>query len=143
MADFTLKGKVKIKSKTAEQWKEWQSNNILDEGQLGFVKDKGYLVCGNNIDSDIFLDEDIDLSNSNKYSLNSETGKIDVAGMGQIPLFTMVPMYGYGYTSEQDSNLVYKRKPEEYSIPKNTMLLLYDNYDDFDASIINPDDVRS
>lgn len=143
MANFTLKGKVKIKSKTAEQWKEWQSSNILDEGQLGFVKDKGYLVCGNNIDSDIFLDEDIDLSNSNKYSLNSETGKIDVAGMGQIPLFTMVPMYGYGYTSEQDSNLVYKRKPEEYSIPKNTILLLYDNYDDFDASIINPDDVRS
>lgn len=143
MANFTLKGKVKIKSKTAEQWKEWQSSNILDEGQLGFVKDKGYLVCGNNIDSDIFLDEDIDLSNSNKYSLNSETGKIDVAGMGQIPLFTMVPMYGYGYTSEQDSNLVYKRKPEEYSIPENTMLLLYDNYDDFDASIINPDDVRS
>lgn len=143
MADFTLKGKVKIKSKTAEQWKEWQSTNILDEGQLGFVKDKGYLVCGNNIDSDVFLDENINLSSSGKYRLNSETGKIDVGGMGEIPLFTMAPMYGYGYKSDQDSSLVYKRKPEEYTIPENTLLLLYDNYEDFDISIINPDDVRS
>ena len=143
MADFTLKGKVKIKSKTAEQWKEWQSTNILDEGQLGFVKDKGYLVCGNNIDSDVFLDENINLSDSGKYRLNSETGKIDVSGMGEIPLFTMAPMYGYGYKNDQDSSLVYKRKPEEYNVPENTMLLLYDNYEDFDISIINPDDVRS
>lgn len=142
MADFTLKGKVKIKSKTANQWQEWQENNILDEGQLGFVNDKGYLVCGNNKNKNIYLEENINLG-SDKYQLDSDTGKININGMGQLLLFVTAPMYGYGYTTEQDGNLIYKRTAVDYNVPEGTILLLYDNYEDFDESIINPDDIRS
>lgn len=142
MADFTLKGKVKIKSKTANKWQEWQENNILDEGQLGFISDKGYLVCGNNKDKNIYLEENIDLG-SDKYQLDSITGKININSMGQLLLFVTAPMYGYGYTAGQDGGLIYKRTATDYNVPEGTILLLYDNYEDFDESIINPDDLRS
>lgn len=143
MTNFILKGKVKIKSKTAAQWQEWQKTKTLDEGQLGFIKDKKVIVCGDNNETNVYLDENIELSSTGKYQLDDATGKISVKGMGQIPMFVTAPMYGYGYTSEQDGEVVYKRDASEYSVPEGIILLLYDNYEDFDVEVINPDDVRS
>lgn len=147
---FKSISKIKIKSKKFEdsensgnaskEWKTWQQSNLLDVGQLGYIIDKNCLVCGDGINSNVYL-EDID-----RESVIQEGTEvfIQINDLPRIPFILFAPLYGKKFElvdgSIQESELVFKRNENNYLVPDGAVLFLYDNYDDFDESQINPDD---
>lgn len=149
---FKSISKIKIKAKKFEdsensgnaskEWKTWQQTNLLDTGQLGYIIDKNCLVCGDGINSNVYLDD----NDNNKYTIVQDGSKalIQINDLPRMPFVVFAPLYGvkYEYSNGEivESDLIFKRKAEDYSIVDGALLFLYDNYDDFDESQINPDD---
>lgn len=149
---FKSISKIKIKSKKFEdsensgnaskEWKTWQQSNLLDVGQLGYIIDKNCLVCGDGINSNVYLED------TDRESVVQEGAEvfIQINDLPRIPFVYIVPMYGKKYElvdgSIQESELIFKRSADDYYPVDGALLFLYDNYDDFDESQINPDDRR-
>lgn len=147
---FKSISKIKIKSKKFEdnensgnaskEWKTWQQSNLLDVGQLGYIIDKNCLVCGDGINSNVYLED------TDRESVVQEGTKvfIQINDLPRIPFILFAPLYGKKFElvdgSIQESELVFKRNENNYLVPDGAVLFLYDNYDDFDESQINPDD---
>ena len=147
---FKSISKIKIKSKKFEdnensgnaskEWKTWQQSNLLDVGQLGYIIDKNCLVCGDGINSNVYLED------TDRESVVQEGTEvfIQINDLPRIPFILFAPLYGKKFElvdgSIQESELVFKRNENNYLVPDGAVLFLYDNYDDFDESQINPDD---
>lgn len=147
---FKSISKIKIKSKKFEdsensgnaskEWKTWQQSNLLDVGQLGYIIDKNCLVCGDGINSNVYLED------ADRESVVQEGTEvfIQINDLLRIPFILFAPLYGKKFElvdgSIQESELVFKRNENNYLVPDGAVLFLYDNYDDFDESQINPDD---
>lgn len=143
---FKAISKIKIKSKNFNDennsWKEWQKNNILDKGQLGYVIDYNHLVCGDNINNNVHLnDNEREEPVITDMSTNSPL-KIRIKDLPRIPLVVFAPMYGKKYTlvnSEVvESDLIFEREPSDYEPVEGAILFLYDNYSDFLEEEIDP-----
>lgn len=147
---FKSISKIKIKSKKFEdtensgnaskEWKTWQQSNLLDVGQLGYIIDKNCLVCGDGINSNVYLED------TDREFVVQEGAEvfIQINDLPRIPFVLFAPLYGKKFElvdgSIQESELVFKRNENNYLVPDGAVLFLYDNYDDFDESQINPDD---
>lgn len=149
---FKAISKIKIKSKRFEdslnsgdpkkEWKVWQTSNKLDVGQLGYIIDKNCLVCGDGINSNVYLE-----NGREEVIKEGVVAKIQINDLPRIPFIVFAPLFGKKFEVVngiiKESELIFKRVADDYTVPEGTVLFLYDNYGDFDESQINPDDIRS
>lgn len=151
---FKLKAPILIKSKKASEWKEWQNTKILKQGQLGFVADENFLVCGDGTNSNVLLNGEVGETNSRfevkKVEVDgAQEYRLNVKDMLRVPFVLLAPLYGYRYdkttgapVKENNIQYVYKRNKDDYSPIDGAILFLYDNYTDFQEDQIYPEDRR-
>lgn len=149
---FKLKAPILIKSKKAAEWKEWQNTKLLKQGQMGFIADKNFLVCGDGTNPNVLLEGEVGEANSRfevkKADVNgTQEYRLGVKDMLRVPFMLLAPLYGYRYDKttgapikENNVQYVYKRNKDDYFPVDGALLLLYDNYDDFQEDQIFPDD---